>query len=306
MKITRLTLIAGALAVAGSGLLLEAAAPPKKPAADTYTQAVENFHQQRDQSLKNNWATLAGLFWLKPGANAMGTDAKNDDVVLPKGTAPASAGTVELSGTTVTLKLAPGVKATVAGKPVSGPVMMQADVTGTPTKVEMAGRLKLWVIQREQRIGIRVQDSKSPESVNYRPGVWYVIDPKWKITAQWIPNTNGRTVIVPDVIGDAIATPIAGEARFTVNGQQVSMVAMDDAPGTVEFVFGDPTNKKDTYHAGRFLDTDKPASGHTIVLDFNEAYNPPCSVTAYATCPLPPKENRLTVPITAGQKYSRP
>lgn len=302
MKLHSLPIVAGALVLAGFGMLLEATAP-KKSGGDAYVREVQQFHRQRDNSLKNNWATLAGLFWLKEGSNTLGADDK-DTVVLPKGTAAAQAGIIERQGDKVTLKLNPGVSAAIAGKPVTAPVALHADITGSPTVIEMAGRLKLWTIQRGQRIGIRLQDLKSPAAVGYKPGMWYAIDPKWKITAQWVPNTTGRKVIVPDVIGDAVETPIAGESRFTVNGKQLSMVAMDDVPGTVEFVFADPTNKKETYHAGRFLDTAKPSGAGSIVLDFNEAYNPPCSVTPYATCPLPPKENRLAAPITAGQKYS--
>ena len=59
-----------------------------------------------------------------------------------------------------------------------------------------------------------------------------------------------------------------------------------------------------TYPGGRFLKTG-PVTNGTVVLDFNRAYNPPCSVTAYATCPLAPKENRLCVAIAAGQEYDR-
>jgi uncharacterized protein (DUF1684 family) len=291
--------IAGALLIAGFGMLLDAA-PAKK---DTYAQEIKRFHQQRDQSLKNNWATLAGLFWLRPGANSLGTDDRKDAVALPKGTIPAEAGSLEMLNKQVTLKLAPGVRATSGRKPVRGPLKMLPDVSGSPTTVEFAGgRVRMWVVQRGERVGIRVQDMKKAEE--YKPGTWYPVDPRWKINAQWVPNTGGRKVIVPNVIGDAMEIPIAGEARFTINGQAVSMVALDDAPGTVEFVFADQTNKTETYHAGRFLDTEKPKSGNTIVLDFNEAYNPPCSVTPYATCPLPPKENRLKVAIPAGQKFS--
>jgi hypothetical protein len=68
------------------------------------------------------------------------------------------------------------------------------------------------------------------------------------------------------------------------------------------FVFADATSKTDTYPGGRFLKTD-PVSNGTVVLDFNRAYSPPCAVTPYATCPLAPKENRLSVAITAGQKF---
>jgi uncharacterized protein len=77
----------------------------------------------------------------------------------------------------------------------------------------------------------------------------------------------------------------------------------DPAKG-LSFVMGDLTGKTDTYPGGRFLDSD-PVVDNKVVLDFNRAYNPPCAVTPYATCPLAPKENRLPVAIAAGEKYDR-
>jgi uncharacterized protein (DUF1684 family) len=65
-------------------------------------------------------------------------------------------------------------------------------------------------------------------------------------------------------------------------------------------MFSDLTSGKQTYPAGRFLYSDLPKNGK-IVLDFNNAHNPPCAFTRYATCPLPPKQNRLPVSIEAGE-----
>jgi hypothetical protein len=67
-------------------------------------------------------------------------------------------------------------------------------------------------------------------------------------------------------------------------------------------VFGDATNGEGTYGGGRFLTADPPDSAGTVVLDFNRATNPPCAFTPYATCPIPPRENVLPVPVTAGEK----
>jgi uncharacterized protein (DUF1684 family) len=69
-------------------------------------------------------------------------------------------------------------------------------------------------------------------------------------------------------------------------------------------VFNDLTLKSDTYPGGRFLETGPIVDGH-VVLDFNRAYNPPCAVTPYATCPLAPKENRLAIAIPAGEKFDK-
>jgi uncharacterized protein len=112
-------------------------------------------------------------------------------------------------------------------------------------------------------------------------------------------------VDVPNVLGDVTPTPVAGEARFKINGQDVSLSALGGDPKDgLFFIFKDLTSKTETYPPGRFLQTDPVVNG-TVVLDFNEAYNPPCAVTPYATCPLPPKQNQLAVAIPAGEKYDR-
>ena len=73
--------------------------------------------------------------------------------------------------------------------------------------------------------------------------------------------------------------------------------------GHVPSILGDRTNGDTTYGAGRYLYADLEADDR-IVVDFNKAYTPPCAFTPFATCPLPPPENRLGIPIEAGEKYS--
>jgi uncharacterized protein (DUF1684 family) len=69
-------------------------------------------------------------------------------------------------------------------------------------------------------------------------------------------------------------------------------------------LFTDPTNRDETYGGGRFLYSPMPEGG-VVTLDFNQAFNPPCALTPYATCPLPPAENHLSVRIEAGEKRPR-
>ncbi|MEO7478833.1 MAG: DUF1684 domain-containing protein, partial [Lysobacteraceae bacterium] len=80
--------------------------------------------------------------------------------------------------------------------------------------------------------------------------------------------------------------------------------AVDEGDGGLSLIYADRTTGKTTYAAGRFLDAEMPKDGMTIV-DFNHSYNPPCVFTHYATCPLPPSENRLDLPVTAGEKMYR-
>ncbi len=283
-----------------------AAQPPSetksKPAEidPVYRQAVEKWKAELVDNRKQNWLTLAGLFWLKPGENTFGSDPKNM-VVFPKG--PAQAGAFVLDGKEVTLKSAPDAHTMIAGKEVLT-TKLDPDTSERPTLVDM-GTLRFKVIVRGQRIGIRLKDSESPAVQAYRGAIFYPLDLSYRIVAKWVPSPSPKTVDVPNVLGDVDPTPVPGEAVFALNGKEYRLSALGGEAGNgFFFVFNDPTSKTDTYPAGRFLDT-APAKDGTVVLDFNQAYNPPCSVTPYATCPLPPKENRLSVAILAGEKYDR-
>lgn len=265
-----------------------------------YRQAFEKWKSELVEDRRENWLTLVGLFWLKPGDNSFGSDASNT-IVLPNGTAPAHAGIFRLQGKDVTVAFRPGVSASVAGKP-AGAMKLDPDVSGHPTVVEL-GSLRMHVIQRGDRCGIRVKDLKSPAAAKYRGADFYPLGAVYRINATWVPGDGKRTVLVPNILGDATASPVIGEAHFTMDGRELRLSATSgDQEHGLFFIFSDTTRKTETYPAGRFLMTGPVKDGH-LLLDFNQAYNPPCAVTPYATCPLPPKENQLPVSIAAGEKF---
>jgi len=270
-----------------------------------YQREVHKFRAEEIKDLKSNWLLLAGLFWLKPGDNAFGT-ASSNSIVLPAGTAPAKAGVFELNDGEVTLKMKPGAAALIDGEPVMT-ARLQPDTAGKPTVVAL-GRLRMHVINRGERVGVRLKDLQNPALRNFTSLRFYPIDRAYRVTGTWVPSDGKRRVDVPNVLGDVTHETVPGEVRFTVNGQQLTLTALGGDPAKgLFFVFSDTTSKTDTYPAGRFLETDAVKDG-TVVLDFNKAYNPPCGVTPYATCPIAPKENRLAVAIPAGEKFdhSRP
>jgi uncharacterized protein (DUF1684 family) len=263
-----------------------------------YQQSFEKWKGDLVEDLKQEWLPLAGLFWLKPGENSFGTDAKNA-IVFPKG--PAHAGSFTLQGQVVTVKLAPGVNAVIAGKPATT-AELQPDTADNPTVVEL-GNLRFHAIIRGERVGIRLKDLDSDAVRQFRGAQFFPLDLSYRVTASFLPSDGKQTVDVPNVLGDVSPTPIAGTAVFKLNGQELRLTDLGgDAAKGLFFVFSDPTSKTDTYPGGRFLKTD-PVTNGTVVLDFNRAYNPPCAVTPYATCPLAPKENRLSVAIPAGEEY---
>lgn len=263
-----------------------------------YRQSFEKWKGDLVEDLKQEWLPLAGLFWLKPGENSFGTDAKNA-IVFPKG--PAHAGSFTLQGQVVTVTLAPFVNAVIAGKPATT-AELQPDTADNPTVVEL-GNLRFHAIIRGERVGIRLKDLDSDAVRQFRGAQFFPLDLSYRVTATFLPSDGKQTVEVPNVLGDVSPTPIAGTAVFKINGQELKLTDLGgDAAQGLFFVFSDPTSKTYTYPGGRFLKTG-PVTNGTVVLDFNRAYNPPCAVTPYATCPLAPKENRLSVAIPAGEEY---
>ena len=301
MKRTSSLIFALAIALMQFAVLALADKNPSSSAPDAaYIQSFDKWKAELVDDLKTNWLSLAGLFWLKPGENSFGSDAGNS-IVFPKG--PAHAGAFELHGTDVTVKFGPDAHATIDGKAMST-AKLQPDTSGSPTIVEL-GSLRIKAIVRGQRIGIRLKDLDSEQAKNYRGPIFFPLDLSYRVTANWIPSDGKTTVDVPNVLGDTTPTPVAGTVVFKIDGQEVRLTDLGGNPSKgLSFVFNDLTSKTDTYPGGRFLETEPVVNG-TVMIDFNRAYNPPCAVTPYATCPLAPKENRLAVAIPAGEKYDR-
>ena len=293
--------VAAAIIVLGSAILFAKAAGSAPAAPDpAYLQSFEKWKAEQIDDLKKNWLPLAGLYWLKPGANSFGSDASNA-IVFPKG--PAHAGEFDLEGKDVTIKTLPEAGATLAGKPLTS-AKLDSDISGHPSIVEM-GTLQFHVIVRGERFGIRLKDTDSAAVRNFRGLMFYPLDMNYRVTAKWAPSDGKKTIDVPNVLGDVTAVPVAGTVLFKIDGQEQRLTALGGEPSKgLSFVFNDLTAKSDTYPGGRFLETDPVVDG-TVVLDFNRAYNPPCAVTPYATCPLAPKENRLAVAIAAGEKFDK-
>jgi len=186
----------------------------------------------------------------------------------------------------------------------TNPLKLDPDITGHASTIEM-GSLQFHVIVRGERVGIRLKDADSAAVSNFHGLLFYPLDMNYRVSATWVPSDGKKTIDVPNVLGDVTPVPVAGTVMFKINGQEQRLTALGGDPSKgLSFVFNDLTAKIDTYPGGRFLETDAVANG-TVILDFNRAYNPPCAVTPYATCPLAPKENRLTVAIPAGEKFDK-
>ncbi|NCT67033.1 MAG: DUF1684 domain-containing protein [Rhodanobacteraceae bacterium] len=281
--------------------LMSANVDPAAPA--DYTQQIETWRAQRVERLKapNGWLSLIGLHWLKDGKNTVGS-AKSNDIVLAKG--PARLGTIVLKDGKATVTLDAKAGATIDGKAARSALLLD-DSHEQPTTVAF-GSASFYLIERNGKYGLRVKDSEADARKHFAGIDTFAIDPSWRIEAQWVPFEPAHTLEVPNVLGQTDTFPVPGKAVFTRDGKTYELLPVIEVPGDKELflIFADRTSGKETYGAARFLYAPMPTDGK-IVLDFNKAYNPPCAFTPYATCPLAPPENRLDLPVTAGEKKYR-
>jgi hypothetical protein len=284
-------------------IALVAVAAPAFAAVDAGFEKTEQ--AWRDGRVKrltspNGWLTLVGLHWLQPGDNVFGSDPECA-VPLPAGKAPKRAGVLVLESGVVRIKTEPESGLMLDGKPVAERVL--ADDTAEKTDVVTRGDLSFFVIKRSDRFGVRVKDSQSPLRTNFKGLDYFPADPKWRVTGTFVPYDAPKKVAIPTVLGTTDTMEAPGLVTFIVDGKQLTLepVVEDPKDPALWFIFKDLTSAKETYGGGRFLYADMPKDGK-VVVDFNQAYNPPCAFTPYATCPLPPKQNWLPIRVEAGEK----
>ncbi|HEY0385124.1 MAG TPA: DUF1684 domain-containing protein [Pyrinomonadaceae bacterium] len=286
------------IARGGAGLLLALLIAINVAGQSAYRRELKNWREEQERELKadDGWLTVAGLYWLKEGPNRVGTAADND-MILPAGSAPGKTATFELTGGVVTLRVAEGAGVTVAGERVRQ-LVMKPDTDPPPTIVKI-NDLTMLVIKRGERYGIRLKDKNSRLRREFKGMRWFPAEASYRVTARFVPHAQPTELAVPNVLGDVIKMESSGTLFFTLNGREYSLEPVSEE-GQLFIIFRDLTSGKQSYPAGRFLYADAPVGGQ-VTLDFNKAVNPPCAFTPYATCPLPPKQNRLRVAIRAGE-----
>jgi len=283
---------------------LTAATAAAAPAADLQIEraTIEKWRADRLAELTNEtgWLTLVGLFWLDPGENTFGRAPTNTLVLNHPSLAP-TAGTFVLNAGKVTFTAKPDAGITHGGQPVTS-IELISDAKESPTVVS-SGPLRFFIIERAGKFAVRVRDVASPRRRDFKGLQYYAIAPEWALEARFEPYEPRRQIKIVNVLGleDDMVSP--GAIVFTKNGQEVRLdTVLDGDDATDLFVmFADGTSGHDTYGAGRFLHIPFAVAGKTVV-DFNKAYSPPCAFNDFATCPLPPYQNRMKLKVTAGEK----
>jgi len=278
--------------------------PKSNVDANAYAKEIDEWRAERWASLKkeDGYLTLIGLFWLKEGENKFGSDPAND-MVLSHGKIAAQSAVFVLQDGVARIETPLKTGFTVDGKAVSS-LELKSDADGSPTVLNV-GSLSFQIIKRGDKFGLRVKDKDNPDRLNFQNTEFYPADLKWRIDAHLEPYNPPKPVPITNVLGMESGETSPGAVVFEVDGKAYRLDAITEKGEPRLFmIISDKTSGKETYPAGRYLYVDQPDPSGRIVIDFNKAYSPPCAFTKFATCPLPPRQNRLPFPIAAGEKYS--
>ncbi len=267
--------------------------------ASEHQEMVDTWHNERVESIqeRDGWMKLAGLYWLDEGENTFGTADKND-VRFPEGTVPEQAGYFMVEGSEVSIHLNEDLDI----KLEDGSALDSSTIfTPDEAKRLVYDRLLWTVIQREDKIGIRLFDEESPYYTSFTGFDRYPVDLKWRVEAEFVPHEDRSSIAVTNILGQTVEDDSPGKLVFEIDGEEYSLDVLD-ADDSFFIPFGDETNRGETYGSGRYIYTDTPDDDGKVIIDFNKSYNPPCAYNPYTTCQLPPDQNRLSIAVTAGEK----
>lgn len=272
---------------------------PEKLSEAEYSKELKEWKNSRLERLKSErgWLNLAGLYWLEEGINSTGSDSSND-IVFPEAT-PDFCGEILKSGDSVFFELDNNQIISVNGK-IKEEARLIPDTQGDPTILEV-GKFRWYIIKRDSLYGIRFRNLEHPriKKLDHIPS--FKPDLKWRKKARFTAYDQPDTIWVPTVIGIDEMYLVPGKLEFRHEGRKYELLPFLAGKGLF-LIIGDKTSAKETYAAGRFMYTEAPDEKNQVILDFNKAYNPPCAFSPFATCPLPPRENRLNLRVTAGEK----
>lgn len=274
-----------------------------------YLKEHREWQQNRIAKLKapDGYVNLAGLYMIKKGRIPFGSDSAN--LVRFPDKAPAFLGTLIVTGTqSVLYEAASGVSVTM--KALKGdstwwaePLQLVYD-DSLKVAVQMSHESLAWyIIKRGDELAVRLRDFENPRLDSLRSIDSYPADPEWVVKAKFEPYSPPKILTIQNILGITYEQPSPGRLVFEKGGNEYALDVTEE--GDEFFVtYADETTGETTYGGGRYMYTTKPDENGEVVLDFNKGYNPPCVYTEFATCPLPPPQNKLSVFILAGEKYS--
>jgi uncharacterized protein (DUF1684 family) len=283
----------------------------------------ESWRNNRNKKCRDpdGWLSLAGLHFLSSGDNTVGGDPSNNIRFEVANSLP-FVGTLNVNGDTVAFTRADSATdVRVDGREIaSGDKIVLSWSEETPTVVTHDGTLKWFIIKRGSRFAVRLRDANNQVLRDFAGIDMWPIDEAYRVRAKFEPFQTPKEVTVLNASGDTETDLSFGLLRFSLHGVELSLQPLHNpAEKDLFIVFGDKTTGKQSYGGGRMLYVKAPVGGEECIVDFNQSYNPPvwllvrvvvssltratqCVFTPYCTCPLPIKENKLPVPVEAGEK----
>jgi uncharacterized protein len=271
---------------------------PQTPVPKAADAAVAEWRAKHEADYRRDFVSIAGLHLLKPGSNSAGSAATHD-IVLPAST-PRTLGRFILAAGGVRFEPAPGAAVLLRNQPVTGAIDLRDDRSREVDEL-VIGDVRLVVHVSGDSRSIRVRDPNGPLAKGFLGFRWFPIDRQYRVTGRLVEASQPQRVEVVNTYGDVDEYTTEGVVEFKLHGQTLRLRPFTTRPGRLYFVFSDASSGVETYKTARFLYSDLRDDG-TTVLDFNQAYNPPCAFNPYTTCPIPLRENRLPVKVLAGEK----
>lgn len=289
----------GALLATATGCQ-PAAAPPLEW-NDAVVAAIEAWRTEHEESYTRNWVPIEGLHFLKDGTQSAGSAPDNDVVLIA--VLPERLGTFTVTGDEVTFAPEPGAAITINGRPATSAMVLRDDGDDEPDVIEANGA-SVVVHPSGTRLSLRVRDPNGERARTFQGFDWFPISRDYRVLGRFVADATPRSLPVVNTFGDVDTYETEGSVELVLNGERLRLRPFTTEPGRFYFVFNDASSGNETYEAARFLYSDLEEDG-TTVLDFNEAYNPPCSFNPFTTCPIPLPENRMPIKVLAGEKKYR-
>lgn len=248
----------------------------------------------------DGWTSLVGLHWLTLKAHYIGSGATSG---MRLAVGPERMGLVQREGGKVWFTPESGVDLRVNDQPLHGRIQLHSDQEAEPTVVVFdQGKGSLSLLQRGPHQALRVRHADAATRQQFSGLDYWPADRRWVLPARFVAHNPARTLQVVDMVGMSNTLANPGRLVFERDGQSYTLEAVANADGSLLVMMADGTSGHGSYAAGRYLDVAAPDAQGQTLLDFNRSYNPPCTFSIYATCPLPPAENRLDLRIEAGEK----
>lgn len=312
---TRSVVLPALWLVVGSVLLAQAPAAPAATGAD-FSAAILAAHQKADDEYAHaalSPFTAVAVRYVDPGHTArLGIDASGPSFDPDRSATMAADFTLDdgafwvapVSGATppVLLKKAPGGRVESGpGTPVTAKTRLGSqDVVGL-------GRFLAEALAQPGSGNVRVFDPQAEAKTRFHGLQWYPPNPAMRVEAEFVPNPVPPKVVVGTSRGLQKEYYRAGTLVFTLDGQPQRLTALALTPtpepgGELFVAFRDRTTGTETYAVGRYLFLTAAPAGAPQPIDFNLATNPLCNYSPHYNCPIPPRENVLSVPVRAGEK----